>query len=339
MQNRRKILIDALHGRLCQYAEIEQIISDYGDIYLDSGHVDTELLTALLSFISEMSQVELRVSKALNRLLGISEDACGNEKKTGNGGRNMSAEDVLKQCTLVDNVLKLPNIQLSSNTYNKVKQCILEAGGSWVGGKTQGFSFPFNADRVFSSLKEGKRCDLKGDFQFFETPENLCDQVVGLLPKTIPSNAKVLEPSAGRGALIKAFHKVFDNNVDCFELMPENVEFLKKLDGCDLIGSDFMSCSNRTYDIIVANPPFCGNQDIKHLRKMYELLNEGGCVVCITSSHWDFAQEKECVDFRDWIKLVGAEVLDIDAGAFKKSGTTIRTKIIKIVKKFNGALF
>jgi hypothetical protein len=54
-------------------------------------------------------------------------------------------------------VLKLPLVQFNKKSYAEAKKWIEEAGGSWQGGKVQGFTFPFNADRVFSILHEGKR--------------------------------------------------------------------------------------------------------------------------------------------------------------------------------------
>ena len=84
-------------------------------------------------------------------------------------------EEILKHCTLEDSVLKLPKVQFNKKSYAEAKKWIEEAGGSWQGGKIQGFTFPFNPERVFSILKEGKRCDLQKDFQFFETPADIAD--------------------------------------------------------------------------------------------------------------------------------------------------------------------
>ena len=86
----------------------------------------------------------------------------------------------------------------------KQKRWIEEAGGSWQGGKIQGFTFPFNPERVFSILKEGKRCNLQQDYQFFETPDDVADWLV-MLAGGIHEDDTVLEPSAGVVLLSRLF--------------------------------------------------------------------------------------------------------------------------------------
>lgn len=120
--------------------------------------------------------------------------------------------------------------------------------------------------------------------------------------------------------------------VECYELMPENREFLHTLDNVILLGEDFTKDSVGNYTKIIANPPFSGNQDIDHVRHMYERLEEGGILAAITSRHWKFASEKKCVEFREWLEKVHGEVFEIEAGEFKESGTTVSTMAVVIKK-------
>lgn len=241
-------------------------------------------------------------------------------------------EDILKHCTLEDSVLKLPKVQFNKKSYAEAKKWIEEAGGSWQSGKIQGFTFPFNPERVFSILKEGKRCNLQQEYQFFETPPQLADWLV-MLAGGIHENDTVLEPSAGRGALIKAIHRACPSvTVECYELIPENREFLHSLDNVIILDEDFTKDSVGSYTKIIANPPFSGNQDIEHVRIMYKLLEKGGTLAAITSSHWKIASEKKCVDFRNWLEEVHGEVFEIGAGEFKESGTSISTMAVVIRK-------
>ena len=85
-------------------------------------------------------------------------------KKQADEGKKWNVEEILKHCTLEDSVLKLPKVQFNKKSYAEAKKWIEEAGGSWQGDKIQGFTFPFNPERVFSILKEGKRCDLQKIF-------------------------------------------------------------------------------------------------------------------------------------------------------------------------------
>ena len=329
MTSKKKNLIEALHGSYMFVANLPELI-DKETIYDSTGHVDTEFMTAILEFMSRMAQVTNDVNKSLARLLGIEETEGKKNAKEDNGSR-WSVEEILKHCTLEDNVLRLPQVQFNKKSYAEAKKWIEEAGGSWQGGKVQGFIFPFNPERVFSILNEGKRCNLAQDFQFFETPSDVADWLV-MLAGGIHEHDKVLEPSAGRGALVKAIHRSCpDAVVDCYEMMPENKELLSRLGGINIIGDDFTkSTIGKKYTKIIANPPFSGNQDIRHVRMMYDMLEQGGTLASITSAHWEFAEEKTCRDFRQWLEDVGGAKYEIESGAFKESGTGVRTLAIVI---------
>ena len=330
MTNRKKNLIEALHGSFMFVDNLPELINKE-TIYDETGHVDLEFVTAILQWMSRMADISVKVQKSLNHLLGV-EDVPNEKKKANDGGSKWSVEDILKRCTLENNVLKLPQVQFNKKSYAEAKKWIEEAGGSWSGGKVQGFTFPFNPCRVFSILKEGKRCNLQQEYQFFETPADIADWLV-MLAGGIHEDDAVLEPSAGRGALINAIHRACPSvTVECYELMPENREFLHTLDNVILLEDDFTK-SVGSYTKIIANPPFSGNQDIDHVRLMYERLERGGTLAAITSHHWRFSSEKKCIDFRDWLDKVGGKTFEIDAGEFKESGTTISTVAIVITKE------
>jgi hypothetical protein len=271
--------------------------------------------------------VTCEIMRALEDLLGIERGDSETDKKKKEGGL-WSAEEVLKHCTFKDNILKLPDVQLNPKSYADTKTWITEAGGKWEGGKTQGFTFDFDATRVVSILMTGKRCNLRQDFQFFETPSDLADWLVSLAGVT-PDDV-VLEPSAGRGAIIKAIHRAADVNVDYFELMPENQQFLSRMENVTFCGEDFTQGVPKLYTRIFANPPFAKNQDVHHVHAMYEALDNDGILCAITSRHWLIASEKTCTDFRGWLEEVKAEVHEIPEGVFKESGTNVATIAIKI---------
>jgi methylase of polypeptide subunit release factors len=195
-----------------------------------------------------------------------------------------------------------------------------------------GFVFPNDPTELLAEIAGGKKINLQKEFQFFATPNALCDKLVSMAD--INEKHLILEPSAGDGAIIKAINRVFPMKmVDCYELMGVNRTALQKLLTANLIGDDFIESKvERKYDRIVANPPFTKNADIDHLLKMYECLKPGGRVVCVTSTHWKFSSNKKETDFRTWLQNVDAKTEDVDAGTFKGSGTMIATMIITIVK-------
>lgn len=333
MTNRNETLIDTLHGSVRSLAGIPALLEGR-DIYDETGHVDCELMTAILEFMADLTDAENKAMRALQKMLGIEESET-TKKSSVSAGAKWTAEEILKHCTLQDNVLKLPAVQFNKKSYAEAKKWIEEAGGIWTGGKVQGFTFPFNADRVFAILKEGKRYNLRQEYQFFETPAEVADWLV-MLAGGVHETDTVLEPSAGRGALVKAIHRACPSvTVDCFELMPENMELLRMLPGVNVLGADFTLNQAGRYTKIIANPPFCNNQDIDHVRKMYDLLQEGGTLAAITSPHWELANEQKCEAFRNWLQEVGGRKYEIEQGAFQESGTSTRTLAVVIQKPAN----
>lgn len=245
----------------------------------------------------------------------------------------MQITEILKQCTVHGMIVRLPAGQLERNDYLEVKKALELIGGSWNGGKTQGFVFKEDPSDYLSQLCEGEKINLKKEFQFFGTPPALADHLVELAE--LQPEHTVNEPSAGQGAIIKAIHRVFPELVvDCFELMDLNRSFLGKLPNTCIIGSDFITEKKETvYDRIIANPPFSKNQDIDHVHEMYRCLRKRGRVVSVMSNHWRFTSGKKELEFQKFIEESGSKVYEIEEGAFKESGTNISACIVVIDKQ------
>lgn len=339
MTNKKETLIETLRGSTAE-------LKKSADAFRKLAVTDIAGFDAIYEFvqcIAEITDAQVAMQTALNDYLdrkmqsGYRKDYLEAKKRkesVEDDGTKLPPEGILKRCIFKDNVLYLPQVQLNKKSYATVKQWVEEAGGKWTGGKVQGFTFDFDATRVASILMQGKRCNLQQDFQFFATPPEVADWLVSLAGDFSP-DCKVLEPSAGTGAIIDAIHRVHpDVVVDCYELMPENKEKLSKLDHIRLLGDDFTQAEHSSeYDLIVANPPFSKNQDIRHVMQMYHDLKPGGTVAAITSRHWQQASEKVCKDFRAFLEEVSAQVYEIEEGAFKKSGTGVGTIAIVINKR------
>ncbi|HXS55773.1 MAG TPA: PRTRC system protein E [Hanamia sp.] len=244
-------------------------------------------------------------------------------------------QDILKNCTIEGMVVKLPTGQLDRAVYLETKKKLELIGGKWKGGKTQGFVFEEDPSELLGAVANGDDRNLKKEYQFFATPTELAKRMVDVLPGT-NGIIKVLEPSAGDGALIKAFLNNYshpEQTVDCYEAMDLNRVKLNKLDRVKIRGNDFLECTNKEnyYDIIIANPPFTKHQDIDHIMKMYEVCKPGGTIVTLASPSWRIGSNKKQVAFNDWV-MEHADVEEIPEGTFKESGTNIRTVLLKIVK-------
>lgn len=322
-------LIEALNNSLEPWKDLpEQILRE--DIYTEQGYVDMEFMIAILEYMSKSADIAVRVQKALNHLLGCDEEDV-KEKAKDKGGENWPPEKILQNCQWNGEVLTLPQVQFNKKAYLEAKKWIEETGGSWNTSK-QGFTWEIDASRVVGILLQGKRCNLQQEFQFFATPAKIADLAVSKFT-SLSADMTILEPSAGRGALVEAVRRRCPSAiVDCYELMPENVPFLEKVEGAHIVGTDFTKAEGK-WQRIIANPPFSGNQDIDHVYMMYDHLQIDGEMSVITSQHWKFAQDNKCQYFRRWLEDNNADITDIDGGAFKESGTSIKTSLIHIIRK------
>lgn len=276
---------------------------------------------------SEDEKLQISDPKEWQRRQSAQEQNDNNMKKKE---LSTKAMEVLVACTTGSNIVKLPEIKIERLIYLEVKNKLELIGGKWKGGKVQGFVFQEDPTELLEQIANGDNRNLKKEFQFFATPKELCSKLVELAD--IGIGDLILEPSAGQGAIVKAIlEKQPDQTVWCYEAMSVNKTILEKIECVKILGDDFLTCDT-TFDRIIANPPFSKNQDIDHVRHMYECLREDGRLVSITSTHWQHSSNKKETQFREWLKDVNAEIIPVDAGAFKESGTTIATVVLVINK-------
>lgn len=245
---------------------------------------------------------------------------------------------IIAQSTIEGNVLRLPEGQLARETYLEVKRALELIGGKWKGGKVSGFVFPEDPTPLVKQIIEGLKPNLKKEFQFFATPDDIADELVrlsGLENRT--DHPKILEPSAGQGAIIDAIFRASPLScVDAYELMPLNYKILKEKYPARVFvrGKDFLKESGHInwYDIIIANPPFSKNQDIEHIWYMLQQLAPGGTLVSIASNHWRQSENFKERAFKAGISSYSHTIIDIEPGAFKSSGTMVGSCILVIDK-------
>ena len=244
---------------------------------------------------------------------------------------------VLQNCTIEGNTVKLPGITLERKLYLETAKKLELIGGKWKGGKVFGFVFLTDPTELLEKLKGGDNVNLQKEYQFFPTPKPLAERLVEMAELDTP-HLTILEPSAGQGAILNAILDKCNKPVYCFELMEVNRTILDTNEKALLLGDDFLTEITPThalygsFDRIIANPPFSKNQDISHIYKMYLTAKKGAIIVSMASTHWQFSSNKKETYFRQWLDMKNAEITNVEAGAFKQSGTDISTVIIKIRK-------
>jgi hypothetical protein len=214
-----------------------------------------------------------------------------------------------------------------------LKKVMTTLGGTWKKGKPGGFLFPSDVDGaevVRLAKTSGEIFDPKL-VGFFPTPDALADYVVGLID--IPRGAVVLEPSAGRGALVRAVVRAEPSaHVHCFELLADNVRCLEQMPReISVTQGDFLAVEpNWSYDAAVLNPPFAGGADIAHVTHALGFVKKGGALVAIMSAGVLYRQDRAHTAFRALVDKHGGMFVENPDGSFLESGTGVRTVTLVI---------
>lgn len=122
----------------------------------------------------------------------------------------------------------------------------------------------------------------KKDQQFYPTPESLAVKMARMIDFT--RVATILEPSAGKGDMIKGIKYFFGNSpiIDCVEI-DEHLRAILKDKELNVVGNDFLAYQTYTqYDLIIMNPPFKDGE--KHLLKALDMCKNGGQVCCLLNA-------------------------------------------------------
>lgn len=183
--------------------------------------------------------------------------------------------------------------------------------------------------------------------QLFPTPPEMAARMTaGVQP-----GDSVLEPSAGTGAILRALPRGVE--VTAVELSHELIESLLTswalaprigavADSRRVMRADFLDCSPTRgpggiirhrlglFDWVIANPPFTRDQDVRHIRHMWDFVKPGGRLITLAGMGWTFGQRKACQEFRDWLDDIDAEREEIPRGTF--AGTDVATVLLRATK-------
>ena len=226
---------------------------------------------------------------------------------------------ILEAATITDTLLVLPEGQLERTLYVKVAKAIQLAGGKWNRGK-KGFIFTSDPRaKLGLAVSEGTIVDEKKARQAFYTPEAVADIVADYANVY---GLDVLEPSAGGGALVRV----------CVDRGAKTVVCVEKEEGCrealletgQVVSiADFMTLEPyRKFPRIVMNPPYTRGQYHKHVARAMQWLEPKGLLFAIVP-------DNQC----NKLEALGAEtVYQFEEGAFKESGTMVRTRLVVITK-------
>ena len=153
----------------------------------------------------------------------------------------------------------------------------------------------------------------------FPTAPWFADQLAASLPSGI---IEILEPSAGRGALSKAAHRVAarGSSVLALELSHSCVDLLK-LEHADDLGviveqADFMAWqAPHEFDAVIMNPPF--SADAEHIQHAWAMLANGGTMIAIFCASRRQGSRPRDTQFREFLADIGADYVPCPDNCFE----------------------
>jgi|Laugrespbdmm15sd_2_1035082.scaffolds.fasta_scaffold30137_2 predicted RNA methylase len=244
---------------------------------------------------------------------------------------------VLETCTFDGHEVRMPKME--RKLYEEINKVLTNAGGEWKRGRQAHVFKEDPREKLGLVLDTGRSIDEQKLYQAFYTPSSLVNLVVDETRGGRLDGVRVLEPSAGAGAIADVLRDR-GAEVVCVELNPEAVAVLRAK-GHHVIEGDFLqqtvSDLGGPFDCVVMNPPFTRDQDILHVRQAYAMLNPGGNLGAIMSPGWtDVSRTATRTTFRNWVtNHEGRSITKIPEGTFKESGTNIRTVLLTLTKPAN----
>lgn len=165
--------------------------------------------------------------------------------------------------------------ELDKKTYAEIERVLTFLGGSETNGL---WSFAYDAVDVLVKVIRTGCLPEKVSHQFYPTQKDLAQRLVALIDPH--EGDKILEPSAGHGAIVELLPK---EGTTCVEINEINAEILKAK-GYDVVTTDFLKWDpepGQCFNKIVMNPPFAKGAAERHVKKASALLAPNGILAAI----------------------------------------------------------
>lgn len=230
---------------------------------------------------------------------------------------------------------------LDRATYVKTDTVLKAAGGKWdKKAKAHLFDEPCES-RIKDIIVTGEIV-VPQDFGYYPSPKAVVDRLVELAE--LHPRHKVLEPSAGRGAIAKGVSRIA-RNVWCCELLKDNCDALNEsrnrgewgladsiVSNLDFLTTTASPVKLGKFDRVVMNPPFEKQHDILHVLHALTFLRPTGVLVSVMSASVTFRENKTTTSFYETVKAMGGKLTieKLPENSFRESGTGVNTVIVKI---------
>lgn len=237
---------------------------------------------------------------------------------------------------------KLPP-DLDRKLYLAADAVLREVGGKWNRGQ-KGHVFATDPREKLGLVIAEEKIVTAKEEGFFPTPDDVADIVVDCMMRTRAPNPaamlRVLEPSAGDGALVRALRRKCDYlDIVAVEKNEERAAgLIASFPDVKVICGDFATMGLSLFDVVVMNPPFDKKgTHLRHLIRAFERLAVGGSLVAILpeSAMGVIRQPRTALHKR--LRVVFGEndiwiVRKLPRGTFE--GTDVATVIVMATKPY-----
>lgn len=238
---------------------------------------------------------------------------------------------ILNNCRIEENRIYL-TWQLDRKAYMDINQVLETIWAKWTKWKKAHIAEWMTQEQIEEAFEDiietGEVETLKETikkYQFFPTPTEISKRMVELAE--IKQSDMVCEPSAWLWNIAELIPECL--TLTLVELDKEKIPTLQdKFNKINhlILNMDFLELwKENTADKFVMNPPYSKRQDYKHIKKAIELLNDWWRIVWLMS-RWILFRE----DYKDLKEEIMEHwyIEELEAGAFKESGTMVWTCLI-----------
>lgn len=251
--------------------------------------------------------------------------------------------EILARGAFDGEVYKLPP-DLPRGDYVQCNDALVRAGGEWDrkrGGHV--FASGVLGQEALAKIIQDRKAPPRNPLAYWPTPDRVADQMVDILLQKPVGGVRLLEPSCGDGALIRAYQRAFNGHgaadptrYTLVELDHERhwERLSSSLKGCNVIycpGVDFLKVESLDpeFDRILMNPPFASESEPalyeKHIEHAWGLLAPRGRLVSVAPAGFTF--DKRRAEFLHAVNLNGYWT-ELPDAAFRESGTGAKCVLV-----------
>lgn len=235
---------------------------------------------------------------------------------------------VLDRAACDGNALSLVALgKLDPRLYAATNKVLEAAGGKW-NRKARAHLFDRDAAAAIEPIiLTGEAVSTKQELQQFDTPPGLAAGAIAAA--NIAPGMTVLEPSIGLGNLAM-LADIHGGLVTGYEIdLSRSCRAHKAVPNARITLADFLKVEPKPhFDRVVMNPPFAGQADIRHVLHAAKFLRAGGRLVAIMSAGITFRRNRLADEFRAFLDLHRALIVDLPDGSFRASGTDVRAVLV-----------